>query len=152
MIEMLKGYETILFGWAKRAMQHEMNMQDSLNQKMESGYLTGTEIALLEDSGLFVIGIGLLVILEAFVILSMLYVLFCLTTRLIVGLVLKFYMYLTKRKRQRQREAERLLQKRREAILLQYALESAERTKGEPDVLKLPEFMINRERRNGHAY
>lgn len=152
MIEILKGYEAVLFGWAKRALQHEMNIQDSLNRKMESSYLTGTEIALLEDSGLFVMGIGLLVILEVFLMLTMLYVIFCLTAKLIAGLILKISFYLTKRKRQRQREAERLIQKRREAILLQYVLESAERTKGKPDVLKLPEFMVNRERRNRHAY
>ena len=44
-------------------------------------------------------------------------------------------------------------QKRQEALLLQYVLESEERDKRDvPDVLKLPEFMVNRERRNKHAY
>ena len=34
-------------------MQSEMTMQESLNAKSERAYLTGTEIALLEDSSLF---------------------------------------------------------------------------------------------------
>lgn len=55
-------------------------------------------------------------------------------------------------KRSRQRAAARRIQKRQEALLLQYVLESEERTKEMPDVLKLPEFMVNRERRNKHAY
>ena len=108
MIEKLEEYGRFLFGWAFRAMQSEMTMQESLNAKSERAYLTGTEIALLEDSSLFIIGIGILVA--------------------------------------------RRIQKRQEALLLQYVLESEERTKEMPDVLKLPEFMVNRERRNKHAY
>ena len=50
MIEKLEEYGRFLFGWAFRAMQSEMTMQESLNAKSERAYLTGTEIALLEDS------------------------------------------------------------------------------------------------------
>ena len=56
MIEKLEEYGRFLFGWAFRAMQSEMTMQESLNAKSERAYLTGTEIALLEDSSLFIIG------------------------------------------------------------------------------------------------
>ena len=66
MIEKLEEYGRFLFGWAFRAMQSEMTMQESLNAKSERAYLTGTEIALLEDSSLFIIGIGILVLMEAF--------------------------------------------------------------------------------------
>ena len=47
MIEKLEEYGRFLFGWAFRAMQSEMTMQESLNAKSERAYLTGTEIALL---------------------------------------------------------------------------------------------------------
>ena len=66
MIEKLEEYGRFLFGWAFRAMQSEITMQESLNAKSERAYLTGTEIALLEDSSLFIIGIGILVLMEAF--------------------------------------------------------------------------------------
>ena len=52
MIEKLEEYGRFLFGWAFRAMQSEITMQESLNAKSERAYLTGTEIALLEDSSL----------------------------------------------------------------------------------------------------
>ena len=45
MIEKLEEYGRFLFGWAFRAMQSEMTMQESLNAKSERAYLTGTEIA-----------------------------------------------------------------------------------------------------------
>ena len=70
MIEKLEEYGRFLFGWAFRAMQSEMTMQESLNAKSERSYLTGTEIALLEDSSLFIIGIGILVLIEAFFIVA----------------------------------------------------------------------------------
>ena len=112
MIEKLEEYGRFLFGWAFRAMQSEMTMQESLNAKSERSYLTGTEIALLEDSSLFIIGIGILVLIEAFFLVA------------VISLLL----------------------------LIQYVLESEERTKELPDVLKLPEFMVNRGRRKKHAY
>ena len=147
MIEKLEEYGRFLFGWAFRAMQSEMTMQESLNAKSERAYLTGTEIALLEDSSLFIIGIGILVLMEAFFVVVVISLL-----ELIIRCLVEGYSFLTREKRSRQRAAARRIQKRQEALLLQYVLESEERTKEMPDVLKLPEFMVNRERRNKHAY
>lgn len=124
----------------------------SLNAKSERAYLTGTEIALLEDSSLFIIGIGILVLMEAFFVVVIISLLLHGVMKLIRLCLAKGYSCLTRKKRSRQRAAARRIQKRQEALLLQYVLESEERTKEMPDVLKLPEFMVNRERRNKHAY
>lgn len=152
MIEKLEEYGRFLFGWAFRAMQSEITMQESLNAKSERAYLTGTEIALLEDSSLFIIGIGILVLMEAFFVVVIISLLLHGVMKLIRLCLAKGYSCLTRKKRSRQRTAARRIQKRQEALLLQYVLESEERTKEMPDVLKLPEFMVNRERRNKHAY
>ena len=150
MIEKLEEYGRFLFGWAFRAMQSEITMQESLNAKSERAYLTGTEIALLEDSSLFIIGI--VVLMEAFFVVVIISLLLHGVMKLIRLCLAKGYSCLTRKKRSRQRAAARRIQKRQEALLLQYVLESEERTKEMPDVLKLPEFMVNRERRNKHAY
>lgn len=152
MIEKLEEYGRFLFGWAFRAMQSEMTMQESLNAKSERAYLTGTEIALLEDSSLFIIGIGILVLMEAFFVVVVISLLLHGVMELIIRCLVEGYSFLTREKRSRQRAAARRIQKRQEVLLLQYVLESEERTKEMPDVLKLPEFMVNRERRNKHAY
>ena len=152
MIEKLEEYGRFLFGWAFRAMQSEMTMQESLNAKLKRTYLTGTEIALLEDSSLFIIGIGILVLIEAFFVVVIISLLLHGVMKLIILCLVKGYSCLTRKKRYRRRAAVRRIQKRQEALLLQYVLESEERTKEMPDVLKLPEFMVNRERRNKHAY
>ncbi len=152
MIVKLEECVRFLFGWAFRAMQSEMAMQESLNAKSERAYLTGTEIALLEDSSLFIIGIGILVLMEAFLVVVVIFLLLHGVMKLIGLCVVKGYSFLTREKRYRRRAAARRIQKRQEALLLQYVLESEERTKEMPDVLKLPEFMVNRERRNRHAY
>ena len=152
MIEKLEEYGRFLFGWAFRAMQSEMTMQESLNAKSERAYLTGTEIALLEDSSLFIIGIGILVLMEAFFVVVVISLLLHGVMELIIRCLVEGDSLLTRGKRCRQRAAARRIQKRQEALLLQYVLESEERTKEMPDVLKLPEFMVNRERRNKHAY
>ena len=144
MIEKLEEYGRFLFGWAFRAMQSEMTMQESLNAKSERAYLTGTEIALLEDSSLFIIGIGILVLMEAFFVVVVISLLLHGVMELIIRCLVEGYSFLTREKRSRQRAAARRI--------LQYVLESEERTKEMPDVLKLPEFMVNRERRNKHAY
>ena len=136
MIEKLEEYGRFLFGWAKS----------------ERAYLTGTEIALLEDSSLFIIGIGILVLMEAFFVVVVISLLLHGVMELIIRCLVEGYSFLTREKRSRQRAAARRIQKRQEALLLQYVLESEERTKEMPDVLKLPEFMVNRERRNKHAY
>ena len=152
MIEKLEEYGRFLFGWAFRAMQSEMTMQESLNAKSERSYLTGTEIALLEDSSLFIIGIGILVLIEAFFIVAVISLLLHSVMKLIGLCLVKGYSCLTREKRYRQRAVARRIQKRQEALLIQYVLESEERTKEMPDVLKLPEFMVNRGRRKKHAY
>ena len=154
MIEKLEEYGRFLFGWAFRAMQSEMTMQESLNAKSERAYLTGTEIALLEDSSLFIIGIGISGAYGSIFLLLVVYYTLLLhgVMELIIRCLVEGYSFLTREKRSRQRAAARRIQKRQEALLLQYVLESEERTKEMPDVLKLPEFMVNRERRNKHAY
>ena len=134
-------------------MQSEITMQESLNAKSERAYLTGTEIALLEDSSLFIIGIGILVLMEAFFVVVIISLLLHGVMKLIRLCLAKGYSCLTRKKEiPGQPCSGRRIQKRQEALLLQYVLESEERTKEMPDVLKLPEFMVNRERRNKHAY
>ena len=137
MIEKLEEYGRFLFGWAFRAMQSEMTMQESLNAKSERAYLTGTEIALLEDSSLFIIGIGILVLMEAFFVVVVISLLLHGVMELIIRCLVEGYSFLTREKRSRQRAAARRIQKRQEALLLQYVLESEERTKEMPDVLNM---------------
>ena len=94
MIEKLEEYGRFLFGWAFRAMQSEMTMQESLNAKSERAYLTGTEIALLEDSSLFIIGIGILVLMEAFFVVVVISLLLHGVMELIIRCLVEGYSFL----------------------------------------------------------
>lgn len=96
MIEKLEEYGRFLFGWAFRAMQSEMTMQESLNAKSERAYLTGTEIALLEDSSLFIIGIGILVLMEAFFVVVVISLLLHGVMELIIRCLVEGYSFLTR--------------------------------------------------------
>lgn len=133
MIEKLEEYGRFLFGWAFRAMQSEMTMQESLNAKSERAYLTGTEIALLEDSSLFIIGIGILVLMEAFFVVVVISLLLHGVMELIIRCLVEGYSFLT-----REKEVPASVQRpggsrsAREALLCQYVLESEERTKEMP--------------------
>lgn len=98
MIEKLEEYGRFLFGWAFRAMQSEITMQESLNAKSERAYLTGTEIALLEDSSLFIIGIGILVLMEAFFVVVIISLLLHGVMKLIRLCLAKGYSCLTRKK------------------------------------------------------
>ena len=110
MIEKLEEYGRFLFGWAFRAMQSEMTMQESLNAKSERSYLTGTEIALLEDSSLFIIGIGILVLIEAFFLVAVISLLLHSVMKLIGLCLVKGYSCLTREKRYRKRAVARRIQ------------------------------------------
>ena len=110
MIEKLEKYGQFLFGWAFRAMQSEVTMQESLNAKSKRVYLTGTEIALLEDSSLFIIGIGILVLIEAFFVVVVISLLLHGVMKLIGLCLVKGYSFLTRGKKSRQRAAARRIQ------------------------------------------
>lgn len=152
MIEKLEEYGRFLFGWAFRAMQSEMTMQESLNAKSERAYLTGTEIALLEDSSLFIIGIGILVLMEAFFVVVVISLLLHGVMELIIRCLVEGYSFLTREKRSRQRAAARRTRSARKRFFYNTFWSLKKGQKRCPDVLKLPEFMVNRERRNKHAY
>lgn len=151
MLEELDNYCMALFGWARRAMEAEITMNALLNKKMENSYLTETEMRLLEDSGICMFGIGLLVVAEAFLLVTISYFAVCMLMKLIRNIAVDFYLLVTRKKRRERYAAACRIRKRREAVLLQYVQETEERTKGKPDVLKIPEFMMNRRREN-HAY
>jgi uncharacterized membrane-anchored protein len=74
-------------------------MQESLNAKSERAYLTGTEIALLEDSSLFIIGIGILVLMEAFFVVVVISLLLHGVMELIIRCLVEGYSFLTREKR-----------------------------------------------------
>ena len=151
MLEELDNYCMALFGWARRAMETEMAMNALLNKKMENSYLTETEMRLLEDSGICMFIIVLLVVVEAFLLVTISYFAVYMLMKLIRSIAVDLYLLVTRKQRRERRAAACRVRKRREAVLLQYVQETEERTKGKPDVLKIPEFMMDRRKEN-HAY
>lgn len=151
MLEALDKYCMALFGWARRAMENEMAMNALLNIKRENSYLTETEMRLLEDSGICMFIIVLLVVVEAFLLVTISYFAVYMLMKLIRSIAVDLYLLVTRKKRRERYAAACRIRKRRKAVLLQYVRETEERTKGKPDVLKIPEFMMDRRREN-HAY
>lgn len=75
-------------------------------------------------------------LMEAFFVVVVISLLLHGVMELIIRCLVEGYSFLTREKRSRQRAAARRIQKRQEALLLQYVLESEERTKEMPGCVK----------------